>query len=222
MKLAPRAPRISAPSPLFRPLVALAAIGFAFACAMATEACGVDGSVDDTNDASTARTDAGQDAAPGDSGGSPDASGDTDAASDAGQDAGDDTLNTGDTSGAQAKAGDPGFPCTVDNNCNDFDDGMEMQGAICLTDADGYPGGYCTFSTDDGIAGNFGCNGASGVHVPLSAAFGDGYCHHPCTAPKDCRVGYRCVQGSCRPNCAVANYACVAGSCDAALKVCTK
>lgn len=130
------------------------------------------------------------------------------------------TLNTGDTSGDQAAAGAPGAPCSNDGQCADFagtgqgDD----QGAVCVRDSEGFPGGYCSFLCSLPTSGNYGCNAAGGVYVPYSSSWGDGYCYHPCKAPNDCRVGYRCVDGACMPDCL--QYACKVGTCDASKHVC--
>lgn len=141
-------------------------------------------------------------------------------APDAGVDSGqpvDDTLNTGDTSGQQAASGEPGAACNRDRDCKDWS-GANDQGAICLTDADGFPNGYCTFLGDGSTSLNYGCNGYGGKHVAYSSTWGDGYCYHRCDAPNDCRVGYRCYDGACMPDCE--GQTCKYGACDPTHKVC--
>jgi len=127
-------------------------------------------------------------------------------------------LNTGDTSGKQAASGEPGAPCTKDEDCKNWT-GADEQYAICLKPAEGYPGGYCSFMCDSSVALNHGCNGYSGVYYGYGT-WGDGYCFHPCSNPTDCRVGYRCSKtvGACMPDCAVNE--CSKGSCDETEKVC--
>jgi len=130
-------------------------------------------------------------------------------------------LNTGDTSGQQAAAGDPGFACTKDGDCNDWagTGNDDSQLAICILPGEGYPDGYCSFMCDSSVALNYGCNGYNGVYYGYGT-YGDGNCFHPCDDPNDCRVGYRCSQtvGACMPDCAV--DACQSGTCDEEEKVC--
>lgn len=131
----------------------------------------------------------------------------------------DPTLNTGDTSGKQAAARAPGSACSKDDDC-DSSGGEEDQAPICLLAGEGFPGGYCSFLTDNGTSTNYGCNAFNGKHVPLNAGFGDGYCAHICADSRDCRVGYRCVSASCQPDCARPDYTCWMGQCSATKKVC--
>jgi len=130
-------------------------------------------------------------------------------------------LNTGDISGQQALAGNPGFACTKDSDCNDWagTGNDDSQLAICLLPAEGYPLGYCSFMCDSSVNLNHGCNGYNGVYHGWGT-YGDGYCFHACDDPNDCRVGYRCSQtvGACMPDCAV--DACKKGTCDEEEKVC--
>ncbi len=136
-------------------------------------------------------------------------------------DEGSSNLNTGDTSGQQAAAGNPGAACTKDEDCNNWagTGNDDEQYAICLLPTEGYPEGYCSFMCDGSVALNHGCNGYNGVYYGWGT-YGDGYCFHPCDDPNDCRVGYRCSQtvGACMPDCEV--DACQKGTCDETEKVC--
>lgn len=161
---------------------------------------------------------AGQAGASGDSGvggnGGADAAAGAAGQPDGGSAGSDPTLNTGDTSGDQAASGQPGAPCDEDSNCKNDSE----QDAICLTAAEGFPGGYCSFMTSEPASENYGCNAFGGVAVPYSNNWGDGYCYHRCDAPNDCRVDYRCVGGACMPDCA--RFVCSVGVCDQQSWVC--
>jgi len=68
-----------------------------------------------------------------------------------------------------------GQPCTSDSQC------VISEGGICLTAADGFPGGYCTR----------GCTSFCGVGF-LCVDAGSLACFTECTSARDCRSGYVC------------------------------
>jgi hypothetical protein len=81
---------------------------------------------------------------------------------------------------------DDGEPCVSDINC---------KGGVCIREAEGFPGGYCsTLFCDD----NDGCNG--GVCVNSSS---NNVCRASCEEDSDCRDEYMCVksgnEGYCNP-----------------------
>ena len=86
--------------------------------------------------------------------------------------------------------GPPGAPCTVDKQC---------QGGVnarCVTDAQGWPNGYCSI---------FNCQ--VGTCPPGSECYktqqGQTLCLKTCAAKKDCRAEYACPNhGACVPGCA--------------------
>ncbi len=141
----------------------------------------------------------------------------------------DSTLNTGDESGNQPSTGEVGAPCTKDEDCNNFgtpsddgeiDDSNTSQAAICLLENEGFPKGYCSFMCDMDTSKNYGCNDADGKYVAYSDGWGDGFCYHKCSTPKDCREGYRCESGSCRPDCNDSDKNCTYGICNTTTNVC--
>lgn len=81
---------------------------------------------------------------------------------------------------------DDGEPCVSDINC---------KGGVCIREAEGFPGGYCTtlFCDNDN-----GCNG--GVCVTSSS---NNVCRSECSTDDNCREGYICVKsgddGFCSP-----------------------
>ncbi|HEV8323804.1 MAG TPA: hypothetical protein VG389_19450 [Myxococcota bacterium] len=83
-------------------------------------------------------------------------------------------------------AGGVGAACTVGDDCESL---------RCLTDADGFPGGYC-YSLCDAAAGL--CPG-DGACTPVSD--GLGVCMDGCASGADCRSGYVCdpSYATCNP-----------------------
>jgi hypothetical protein len=75
-----------------------------------------------------------------------------------------------------------GAPCLRDGDC--------PANGHCLTDADGYPGGYCSFAqcTADPVA--FPCTGDA---ICLEPTTGVSSCFHACRQDGDCRDGYLCT-----------------------------
>lgn len=92
-----------------------------------------------------------------------------------------------------------GGPCQRDGDC---------AGGLCLTEADGYPGGYCSQACESApCAGDQVCRALGGRAVCLSRCT-DGLC----------RAGYQCFQGLCQPPCrgeedCGAGSSCQAGAC---------
>lgn len=76
-----------------------------------------------------------------------------------------------------------GDPCAPEEGCR--------SGLTCLSD-DRFPGGYCTVPCPDGSCGD-GATCAPEFSTPL--------CLATCGAPSDCRDGYQCWRGACRPEC---------------------
>ncbi len=72
-------------------------------------------------------------------------------------------------------------------------DGCEegcADGLACIVD-DRFPGGYCSTPCDEGCPSSSMC----------ITDFGDSLCFQTCSINSDCRAGYRCWRGTCRPPC---------------------
>lgn len=103
-------------------------------------------------------------------------------------------CDTGSGACVTPPVGSVGGPCTSTAGCAALG-----AGAFCATEADGFPGGYCSAS----------CNTtaclAPGLCVSISATEAD--CLSPCTVPAECRPGYTCFAlqsgngGVCFPKC---------------------
>ncbi len=77
-----------------------------------------------------------------------------------------------------------GDPCTAATGCE--------EGLSCLIDTS-FPGGYCTLiCTDRACPSGSSCDRASSTPLCLAT----------CESRADCRDGYQCWRGSCRPACA--------------------
>lgn len=76
-----------------------------------------------------------------------------------------------------------GAPCIVDADC--AADTVNTN-PFCLTEADGYPGGYCS------AACQFLCNDVISPCVGFILL--EGTCHAACTTDDDCRAGYSCEE----------------------------
>ena len=76
-----------------------------------------------------------------------------------------------------------GTPCRVDADCPD----MLNTTPFCFTDADGYPGGYCTAPCQ------VLCSDLSSVCVG-GVFLVEGQCHAACMSNADCRTGYTCQE----------------------------
>jgi len=76
-----------------------------------------------------------------------------------------------------------GDPCDPDVGC--------LAGLTCLSD-DRFPGGYCTFPCADG---------ACGEGATCDPDFSTPLCLATCDDASDCRAGYQCWRGACRPEC---------------------
>ena len=144
----------------------------------------------------------------------PDADVDT---GDTGSNQGDDGNLSNSDANQTAQPGSVGAACTKHTDCKDYggDDGTE---GTCLTD--GFPGGYCTFNSDE--SEHVACDKSNEVyHTSSQSSWFDGYCYHRCTKPSDCRKGYRCSNKihACLPDCEQNN--CIDNTvCDATDKVC--
>jgi hypothetical protein len=91
--------------------------------------------------------------------------------------------------------GDPGSPCTDSSQCNGG------ANAECLTDAQGWPGGYCVINACS--AGS--CPAGSEC---FETTDGSTLCLKTCTGTGQCAAGYAChTAGACVPGCSP-------GSCD--------
>jgi hypothetical protein len=75
-----------------------------------------------------------------------------------------------------------GDPCTTAGDC---------AGSLCITDADGFPGGYCTDICDstDPMA----CAAAGGGLCLSTGPGGPELCFDECMTTPDCRMGYTCT-----------------------------
>ena len=72
-----------------------------------------------------------------------------------------------------------GASCTTNEEC---------LGGLCLTDAQGYPEGYCTTPECDGS----GCSNIFGAEC-LSVDGGGPLCFETCSELRPCRTGYDCL-----------------------------
>lgn len=116
-------------------------------------------------------------------------------------------ASTGGSGGGGALPGDVGSSCATKDDC--------IAGYRCITEADGWPGGYCT--SIDCEAGS--CPSGSECFVTES---NNTYCLHECTSIGDCSPGYAChPAGGCVPACTT-NADCVSGQvCHPDKKLCT-
>lgn len=103
---------------------------------------------------------------------------------------------SGGSGGTPTNPGDPGSPCGSNAECNG---GPEAE---CLTDQQGWPGGYCTINNCS--AGS--CPAGSEC---FELSSGGTVCLETCTQKNDCGASYACHSaGACIPGCS-------AGDCDA-------
>ena len=120
-----------------------------------------------------------------------------------------DSGTSRDSGGATTPPTGPGTGCNSDADCF---------GAHCITDAEGWSGGYCTISCSTSAdCGDGVCAGSST----------SGICLAVCRTNSDCRSGYRCqpgttVPGFCVPRCSY-NAAVLCGEyrCDTTTDQCT-
>lgn len=77
-----------------------------------------------------------------------------------------------------------GDPCGDEAPCN---------GGLSCVSSGAFPGGYCTRTCPDGT-----CPGEADCDTGTDPAL----CLARCAAPADCRDGYQCWRGNCRPQCA--------------------
>ncbi|MCB9599458.1 MAG: hypothetical protein H6720_03725 [Sandaracinus sp.] len=83
-----------------------------------------------------------------------------------------------------------GDACTTDEEC--------PSGNFCFQERfGGWPAGACVEFGCDPVGGT-GCGEGA---VCVAAGGGDGLCIAACTGASDCRDGYDCVEGGCRPGC---------------------
>ena len=95
----------------------------------------------------------------------------------------------GGSGGTPTNPGDPGSPCTDNSQCNGGAD------AECLTDAAGWPGGYCVINNCS--AGS--CPAGSECFETTSGAT---LCLKTCAQKNDCGAAYAChAAGACVPGC---------------------
>jgi hypothetical protein len=80
----------------------------------------------------------------------------------------------------------------IGSNCLD-------QGAACLTESFGFPGGACVTIDQCDVATQTGCPAGAGCYEVNDHR----WCFHGCADDLDCRVdeGYRCQGGGCFPGC---------------------
>lgn len=97
-------------------------------------------------------------------------------------------------------SGATGDSCSKDQTCN---------GGLCLTDNDGFPGGYCTSDCSvEACQEDASCQASGAMQL----------CMKTCQAKSDCRSDYMCFGGYCRPSCKSdvecgVGYGCVSGEC---------
>jgi hypothetical protein len=77
-----------------------------------------------------------------------------------------------------------GDPCTAATDC---------AGNLCVTEADGWPGGYCSQMPCDLGAPDTSCLPYGGDGLCLDAGAGQGVCVDQCMNDVDCRAMYSCV-----------------------------